>query len=63
MMDQKGERIRPFALRIPEQLFGEIQALAKQEKRSANAQIVHMLEQAVAHVRRGRGASPRASKG
>jgi hypothetical protein len=40
--------IRPFALRIPEQLLTQIQTLAKQEKRSANAQIVYLLEEALA---------------
>ena len=40
--------IRPFALRIPEQLLTQIQALAKQQKRSANAQIVYILEEALA---------------
>ena len=48
-MPKTNERIRPFALRIPEKLFLDIQDLARQEKRSINAQILHMLEQSQAH--------------
>ena len=40
------ERMRPFALRIPEKLFLDIQPLAHQEKRFINAQILYILEQA-----------------
>ena len=45
-MPRTDDRMCPFALRIPEQLFLDIQHLAHQEKRSINAQILHMLEQA-----------------
>jgi len=38
--------MRPFALRIPEKLFLDIQHLAHQEKRFINAQILYILEQA-----------------
>ena len=48
-MPKTNERIRPFALRIPEKLFLDIQDFARQEKRSINAQILHMLEQSQAH--------------
>ena len=45
-MEPLEERVRPFALRLPEPLFFAIQQLAKDEKRSINAQIIYMLEQA-----------------
>ena len=45
-MPKTDDRIRPFALRVPEKLFLDIQQLAHQEKRSINAQILYMLEQA-----------------
>jgi hypothetical protein len=38
--------MRPFALRIPEKLFLDIQHLAHQERRFINAQILSILEQA-----------------
>jgi hypothetical protein len=61
-MKPSVERVRPFALRIPEQLFAQLQALAKEEKRSINAQILHMLEQAYASRAKGEDRSP-AKKG
>jgi len=45
-MPKTDERMRPFALRIPEKLFLDIQHLAHQEKRFINAQILYILEQA-----------------
>ena len=45
-MPKTDERMRPFALRIPETLFLDIQHLAHQEKRFINAQILYILEQA-----------------
>jgi hypothetical protein len=49
-MPKVDDRMRPFAVRIPEQLFLGLQYLAHQEKRSINAQILHMLEQAHAQT-------------
>ena len=40
-MLKTDERMRPFALRIPEKLFLDIQHLAHQEKRFINAQILY----------------------
>ena len=45
-MPRTDERMRPFALRLPEKLFLDIQHLAHQEKRFINAQILYILEQA-----------------
>lgn len=35
--------MKPFALRVDEELFEEIAALAEKEQRSINGQIFHML--------------------
>jgi hypothetical protein len=38
---------KPFVLRLPEELFRELQAWAEQELRSVNAQIEYLLRDAV----------------
>ena len=61
VVPQISERVRNYALRIPEHLFLEIQQHAKEEHRSINAQIIHILHQAVGTKRMPRrGASRRA---
>jgi hypothetical protein len=52
---------KAYPLRIDPALWAEIERLAAQEMRSANAQIEFMLREALA--RRGRTAKPRAAEG
>jgi hypothetical protein len=43
---------KSFLLRLPEALYGELEAWAKAERRSVNKQIGYVLERAVEGVRR-----------
>lgn len=47
---------KPFLLRIDPALWAEVERLAAQELRSANAQVEYLLREALA--RRGRSARP-----
>jgi hypothetical protein len=44
---------KPFVLRLPEELFRELQAWAEQELRSVNGQIEYLLREAVQRRREG----------
>lgn len=46
-----------YALRLPPELKATLEAWAREERRSLNAQIVHLLEQAVREQRRERGSA------
>ena len=46
-MSGEGERTMRFSLRLPADLHAELEALAEQDTRSLNGEIVYLLRQAV----------------
>ncbi len=42
-----------FALRLPSELYAALQELARQNRRSINGEIVHILERHVAEAKKG----------
>lgn len=42
-----SDKVKPFPLRLPADLFQEIEALARRERRSINSQVIHLLERQI----------------